>query len=89
MFNKARAIGFLRSDNYTVLIFYLLISLGMKAVPIGISRPFSLAQQFCLDLLFKALHLGFLFSICVFYIVALVVNIAMVYGIVGHRIDKT
>ena len=42
-----------------------------------------------LCLLFKALHLGCLFCIWVLYIVALVVNIAMVYGIVGDRIDKT
>ena len=42
-----------------------------------------------LGLLFKALHLGCLFCIWVLYIVALVVNIAMVFGKVGDEIDKT
>ena len=42
-----------------------------------------------LRLLFKALHLGCLFCIWVFCIVALVVNIEMVFVIVRDRIDKT
>ena len=42
-----------------------------------------------LRLLFKALHLGCLFCIWVFCIVALVVNMEMVFVIVGDRIDKT
>ena len=42
-----------------------------------------------LGLLFKALHLSCLFCIWVLYIVALVVNIAMVFGKVGDKIDKT
>ena len=40
-------------------------------------------------LLFKALYLSCLFRIWGLYIVALVVNIAMVFGKVGDRIDKT
>ena len=40
-------------------------------------------------LLFDALYLGCLFQIWGLYIVALVVNIAMVFGKVGDRIDKT
>ena len=39
-------------------------------------------------LLFKALYLSCLFRIWGLYIVALVVNIAMVFGKVGDRIDK-
>ena len=40
-------------------------------------------------LIFKALYLGCLFRIWGLYIMALVVNIAMVFGKVGDRIDKT
>ena len=40
-------------------------------------------------LFFDALYLGCLFRIWGLYIVALVVNIAMVFGKVGDRIDKT
>ena len=40
-------------------------------------------------LFFDALYLGCLFQIWGLYIVALVVNIAMVFGKVGDRIDKT
>ena len=40
-------------------------------------------------LLFKALYLSYLFRIWGLYLVALVVNIAMVFGKVGDRIDKT
>ena len=39
-------------------------------------------------LLFKALYLSYLFRIWGMYLVALVVNIAMVFGKVGDRIDK-
>ena len=40
-------------------------------------------------LIFKALYLGCLFRIWGLFIMALVVNIAMVFGKVGDRIDKT
>ena len=40
-------------------------------------------------LIFKALYLGCLFRIWGLYIMALIVNIAMVFGKVGDRIDKT
>ena len=40
-------------------------------------------------LIFKALYLGCLFRIWGLYIMALVVNMAMVFGKVGDRIDKT
>lgn len=42
-----------------------------------------------LRLFLKELYLGYLFRIWVLYIVAFVINIAMVFGFVGDRIDKT